>query len=744
MVDAVENRRKTDTDEMFRDILTLLDIMPVGVRWMNRDGSCGYLNRTFVEMFGYPIDEISTVDDWLSNAYPDPDYRQEIRSWYSDKIPQLARGTTPSPFPAKITCKDGTVKHVVVSAHISMGRVIGIYTDVTDQAKAIELQLEIEKMFRLAFEEGRDAIFWANMESGILVNCNMAAEEMVGAPRNEIIGRHFTSLHPPDAEDKVTELFAQICTLPDTHGELEAEVVSRNGRRIPVLIRSTITQIGETSIVQGIFLDISERKKAEKALNDSNRLLQKTLASLNESVFIVETGTRIILDCNPKVEQMFGYDREALIGQNTSVLHISENMSRIFGEQMREAYRDKGYFETEFMMRRKDGSSFHSEHCVTPINEDDGICMRHVCVVRDISRRKDAENALVESEALCRAMVEAFHGFMYICSQDRRIEFMNRQMIERVGYDAKGEICYKVLHNFESICPWCVNEKVFKGESVEWDFRSSRDGRWYHISNNPIRGPKGILSKQVMITDITDRKQAEFDRAALEAQKLVNEEQRQFLGLISHEIRTPLAVIDGAAQLISLSSHRDSSSSVQAERIRGATSRLSDLIDSCLTDERLSTGGWVPDMGENDLRLIVNTAAEQAQAGTRIHVVETDLQALPDSFVCDGMLIKVMIGNLLDNAVKYSPNGGSIIVRGYSCDGGRVCLEIADQGIGIPADQMDRIYKRFYRTWQVSGVAGAGLGLHIVSKIAEKHGGTVECRSSLGSGSMFTVTLKQG
>lgn len=736
------NRRKTDADVMFRDILALMDLMPVGIRWMNRQGVCEYVNRPFIGMFGYSLEEISSVDDWFKQAYPDPAYRHEIMIWYSDKIPCLVRGTAPPPLTARITCKDGTIKHVVISAHIAMGRIIGIYTDITEHAKAQELQLEVETMFRLAFEEGRDAIFWANAESGILVNCNRAAEEMIGAPRNEIIGRYFTSLHPPETADTITALFEKVVREPELMEEIEAEVISRSGKRLPVLIRNSITRIGETSVVQGIFLDISERKRAEKELNDSHKLLQMMLASLNESVFIVETGTRIILDCNQMVKRMFGYDREEIVGRHTSVLHISEQMSRIFGEEMDRGYREKGYFETEFKMKRKDGTFFHSEHCVTPISDENGICTSHVCVVRDISRRKNAENALVESEALYRAMVDAFDGFMYICSQSRRIEFMNRQMIERIGYDATGEICYKALHNFESVCPWCVNEKVFKGESVQWDFQSPRDGRWYHISNNPIRSAKGILSKQVMITDITADKQAEQDRVALEAQRMMNEEQRQFLGLVSHEIRTPLAVIDGAAQLITLGSSRESSCYSQAERIRGATTRLSDLIDSCLTDERLATGGWLPDMRVNDVRVIVGAAAEQVQTGTRIHVVETDLSQLPELFSCDGMLVKVLVGNLLDNAVKYSPKGGKISLRGYACGAG-ICIEVSDEGIGIPADQIDRIFDRFYRTWQISGIAGAGLGLHLVSKIAEIHGGSVTCTSTLGLGSTFIVTLHQ-
>ncbi len=612
-MEMMELRRKTDSDVMFSDILGLMDLMPVGIRWVNQDGGCEYLNRTFVEMFGYSLQEIHSIDDWFMLAYPDPDYRSEISGWHQERVSTLESGLTPPSLKANITCKDGTIKKVVITTHIALGRLIAIYTDITELAKFEDQNLEIEKMFRLTFEGARDAIFWTNAGSGILVNCNRAAEEMIEAPRTEIIGKHFTSLHPPDTKEKIIALFEKSAAIPEPREDIEAEVLRRSGKRLPVLIRSSNTKIGDTCIAQGIFLDVSRRKRAEDALR--------------------------------------------------------------------------------------------------------------------------------KSEARSRAMIEAFDGLMYICSQERKIEFMNRQMIDRIGYDATGELCYKALHKFESVCPWCIHDRVFKGEKVQSNFQSPKDGRWYHISSNPIKDTKGIISKQVMITNITDRKLAEQNHIALEAQKSLNEEQRQFLGLLSHEIRTPLAVIDGAAQLLHLTSTRESSAYTQAERIRGGVLRLSNLIDSCLTDERLSTGGWQPDMRKHDLGLIVKSAPEHARSLIRKHVVVTDLSRLPDQFVCDAVLIKVMMGNLFDNAVKYSPDGGQITLRGNILDNGVICIEVSDEGIGIPPDQLETIFKRFYRTRQISGVVGAGLGLHLVKKIAELHGGDVTCQSILGAGTTFSVTL---
>ncbi len=109
------------------------------------------------------------------------------------------------------------------------------------------------------------------------------------------------------------------------------------------------------------------------------------------------------------------------------------------------------------------------------------------------------------------AIIEAFDGFIYICSQDYEVEFMNQKFIQRTGYYPLGQKCYKVLHDLEDVCPWCVNERVFRGEKVSWEVLSPKDNRWYHIVNTPIQHPDGSQSKMAMIRDITELKQAEED-----------------------------------------------------------------------------------------------------------------------------------------------------------------------------------------------------------------------------------------
>jgi PAS domain S-box-containing protein len=134
---------------------------------------------------------------------------------------------------------------------------------------------------------------------------------------------------------------------------------------------------------------------------------------------------------------------------------------------------------------------------------------QNIQLQQEINDRKQAERLLLEREAHYRAIVETFDGFIYICSKDYRVEFMNERFIKRTGYDGTGEICYKVIHDRDSICPWCVNDRVFSGETVRWEVQSPKDNRWLYVVNTPLYHEDGTISKQSMILDITDRKQVE-------------------------------------------------------------------------------------------------------------------------------------------------------------------------------------------------------------------------------------------
>jgi PAS domain S-box-containing protein len=125
---------------------------------------------------------------------------------------------------------------------------------------------------------------------------------------------------------------------------------------------------------------------------------------------------------------------------------------------------------------------------------------------KEESRYQRLSEAWRDLWAQYEAIIEAFDGFIYICSQNYEIEFMNQRFIERTGSYPLGQKCYRVLHDREEVCPWCVNDRVFHGETVRWEVESPKDHRWYYVVNTPIRHPDGSMSKMAMIQDVTHQK----------------------------------------------------------------------------------------------------------------------------------------------------------------------------------------------------------------------------------------------
>jgi PAS domain S-box-containing protein len=174
-----------------------------------------------------------------------------------------------------------------------------------------------------------------------------------------------------------------------------------------------------------------------------------------------------------------------------------------------EAVRTNSYFQVEHRIIRADGEERFIVVRGEAVFDQEGSFVKIRGANQDITERKLAEEEIRESRAKYQAIVDNFEGLIYICSQDYRVEFMNRKLIERTGYDATGEFCYRMMHDRDSVCPWCVNERVFAGETLQWEMFSPKDNHWFYVVNVPIPHADGTTSKQSMMLDITERKLAE-------------------------------------------------------------------------------------------------------------------------------------------------------------------------------------------------------------------------------------------
>ena len=229
---------------------------------------------------------------------------------------------------------------------------------------------------------------------------------------------------------------------------------------------------------------------------------------------------------------------------------------------------------------------------------------------------------------------------------------------------------------------------------------------------------------------------------ALAAEKELNEMQRQFVSMASHEFRTPLAIIDSSAQRL-MRKKGDVSKELLTKRVEiilEAVQRMSSLMESTLAAARLNAKKLSVQIADCDITRLIESVCMRQQEISSHHQIDYIISDLPKSIQADKAKVDQVLTNLLSNAVKYAPDAPFITVKAYT-EGTDVVLSVQDDGLGIDEDEIPKMFEQFFRAKTSTGIAGTGIGLHIVKQIIDHHGGTISVESEVGVGSTFTVRL---
>ncbi len=257
------------------------------------------------------------------------------------------------------------------------------------------------------------------------------------------------------------------------------------------------------------------------------------------------------------------------------------------------------------------------------------------------------------------------------------------------------------------------------------------DGQTVLLTSQPLPGGRG--GAVLVLHDITGLKRLEAVR-------------RDFVANVSHELKTPLTVIRGYAETLSAGDADPAAARGFLAKVLANARRMQQLVDDLLDLSRIESGAWAPKPGRVPLRPLVDDvwAPLKPRADGAGLSLALELGAGADEALADPEALRQVIANVLDNAVRYSPGGGTITVRS-SAAAGRLTIEVADPGIGIPGEHLPRIFERFYRVDAARSreLGGTGLGLAIVKHLVEAHGGTVEAASALGAGTTIRIILPE-
>jgi two-component system OmpR family sensor kinase len=250
---------------------------------------------------------------------------------------------------------------------------------------------------------------------------------------------------------------------------------------------------------------------------------------------------------------------------------------------------------------------------------------------------------------------------------------------------------------------------------------------------------------ELMVSQRGLAQQASMLEEKLAAERHLTQLQRNFVSMASHEFRTPLTIIDGHARRLVRLGDRISTeeTGTRAGKIRAAVLRMTHLIDNLLTSTRLleSGAGLYFHPEEIDVRELLHDVCQLHREISPASRIAEEFGSESLAMVGDPKLLSQVFDNLLSNAVKFSPGAGGVVRVGASIEKGQIAIVVADTGIGIPPHDLPRLFERYYRGSNVSGIVGTGVGLNLVKMVVDLHGGDIAVDSTEGRGARFTVRL---
>ena len=517
--------------------------------------------------------------------------------------------------------------------------------------------------------------------------------------------------------------------------------------------RADRAEDGTARRLRGLNIDITERKRTEEALRATEARFRRVFESTSTGIAIRDAEGKI-QEVNPAFCRLVGYTAEELRGTRvTSLVHPDDRAPSRRSFLSFEAG-EATFYEYEGRYVRKDGQPVwvHAAVCRLP---GDLATASVVGLLTDVTQRRHAEEALRASESQFRAFFDNATVGMTELDLQGRFLHVNERLCQITGYPAeelRGMRAADLTPAGERAPVEALLGAYLRCEVPR--FRQEKryvrkDGRiiWVLVSATLVRDASGApLRSAGIIEDITDSKlAAEALQASNERLREADRRKTDFLGVLSHELRNPLAPIRNSIYLLERAAPGSAPARKATEVLRRQVDHLTRLVDDLLDVTRITHGKVTLQPSLVDLREIVRKTADDQRSLFQHGGVELDVElpAGPVWVEADATRITQVLSNLLQNAAKFTPSRGHVVV-GTTASEGRATAYVRDDGVGIEPAQMARMFEPFAQAEQslARTQGGLGLGLALARGLVELHGGSIVARSDgLGRGAELVVTL---
>ena len=479
-----------------------------------------------------------------------------------------------------------------------------------------------------------------------------------------------------------------------------------------------------------------------RKLEDSRSLLFAILRGTVHGILLVKD--RKFVWCNQALSDILGWKTEDLVGQSTEIVFPSKEEFDRMGDLIYPNLAENGFISYEYDFLHKNG---HRIPCLVtgrPLDQEE-ISKGLVFSITDFSARKRAEQALLESEEKYRLVVENANELIFVI-QDGAIRFANARTAETLGYsdhELGSRPFLDFVHPDDRLMAAERYQKRFTAEPTAHAYSlriiDARGNSWWGFLRMIAIDWKGKPATLVFATDITDLKRAQSENIA----------KSQFLANMSHELRTPLNAIIGFSEIL-----QDQTFGLLNEKqaryvthVLNSGRHLLQLINEILDLSKVESGRMRLNPGPFDIRELLGTSLMMVRERAKKHRIRLNLridEALRGKvIVADELKLRQVMFNLLSNATKFTPDGGTIEVASAR-DDMDVIVTVSDTGIGLKAEDKERIFTAFEQvdSTYTRQQMGTGLGLALTRNLVELHGGRIWAESrGLAMGTTMTFTI---